>query len=226
MLCISLSDVSLIRPVKFGHSYEDRLVLNKICIEIEDGERVGIIGENGSGKTTLLRVMAGVFTPDGGLFNRNGDTRSFFDMGFGWEIELTGRENTYSRSVIDAQPMLSRTDYVNWVGEFSELGDHFDKPLKTYSAGMLARLAFSMCTFGSPQVLLIDEGIGTVDSHFRKKALRRLNEIYGEASVLVLATHDDSLLKQLCTRGVVIHKGKIQFDGTINDALSHNSTNS
>jgi len=220
---VSLHGVALTRLTVHGHSRDDRTVLDKVDLVINDGERVGVIGRNGAGKTTLLRIMAGVLLPDQGACERFGHLRAFLDLGYGLEPELSGRANSLSRAVIDELPVSERDGFVAWVESFSELGGQFEQPLKSYSTGMLARLVFSMCTYSTPEILLIDEGIGTVDAHFREKALSRLNEIYGGTSALVLATHDEVLLQQLCTRGIVIHQGRLVFDGSLTDALDHYS---
>jgi lipopolysaccharide transport system ATP-binding protein len=217
---VSLINVSLSRSfIRQKRSHDKRLVLNDICLDIKSGERVGIIGRNGAGKTTLLRTIAGILSPDSGSCERMGVTRAFLDPGYGLELELNGRENAYSRAVIDQLSGMRHEQFMTWVENFSELGYYFDQPLKSYSSGMLARLAFSMCTFDVPEILLIDEGIGTVDAHFRLKALQRLDNIYQDAAILVAATHDHMLLTQLCTRGIVMHQGKVCLDGTIEEAI-------
>ena len=217
---IFLNHVSMYRNM-VGHESRrtKKVVLNDVSISISVGERIALLGSNGAGKSTLLRLMAGIYKPDEGSIESNGDFSVFLDAGFGVDMRLTGRENCYSRAVITGVPINQIDEFIQWVSEFSELGDYFDQPLRTYSTGMIVRLVFSMCTFKIPEILLIDEGIGTVDTYFQEKAMARLEDIYNSSSILVIATHDQSLMRQLCKRGVVLNNGNIDFDGTLSDAL-------
>ena len=217
---ISLMNVSMSREmVGQDRKRHTNTVVNKVNLEIRSGDRIGLIGRNGAGKTTLLRLISGIFSPDQGEMKLEGQIKSFLDLGYGLEMHLTGRANAYSRSILDGVPKSQRAEFVSWVENFSELGDYFDRTLNSYSTGMVARLVFSMCTHKTPEILLIDEGIGTVDAYFQEKALARLNDIYSNSSILVIAAHDQSLMRQLCTRGIVVNNGNIDFDGTISDAL-------
>lgn len=217
---VSLKRVSMSREiVGDDRKRHTKTVINEVSLEIESGDRIGLIGRNGAGKTTLLRIISGIFDPDQGKTEIDGRIKSFLDLGYGLEMHLTGRLNAYSRSILDGVPKSEREEFVSWVEEFSELGDYFDQTLNSYSTGMIARLVFSMCTFEIPEILLIDEGIGTVDTYFQEKALARLEDIYNSSSILLIATHDQSLMGQLCTRGIVLNNGNIDFDGTLSDAL-------
>jgi len=217
---VSLKRVSMSREiVGDDRKRHTKTVINEVSLEIESGDRIGLIGRNGAGKTTLLRIISGIFYPDQGKTELDGRIKSFLDLGYGLEMHLTGRANAYSRSILDGVPKSEREEFVSWVEKFSELGDYFDQTLNSYSTGMIARLVFSMCTFEIPEILLIDEGIGTVDTYFQEKALARLEDIYNSSSILLIATHDQSLMGQLCTRGIVLNNGNIDFDGTLSDAL-------
>ena len=217
---VSLKRVSMSREiVGDDRKRHTKTVINEVSLEIESGDRIGLIGRNGAGKTTLLRIISGIFNPDQGKTEIDGQIKSFLDLGYGLEMHLTGRLNAYSRSILDGVPKSEREEFVSWVEKFSELGDYFDQTLNRYSTGMIARLVFSMCTFEIPEILLIDEGIGTVDTYFQEKAMARLEDIYNSSSILVIATHDQSLMRQLCKRGVVLNNGNIDFDGTLSDAL-------
>jgi ABC-type polysaccharide/polyol phosphate transport system ATPase subunit len=217
---ISLQSVSLSREI-VGHDRkrQKRTVIHEVNLEIGSGDRIGLIGRNGAGKTTLLRIISGILSPDQGRTKREGQIKSFLDLGYGLEMHLTGRANAYSRSILDGVPKPQREEFISGVEEFSELGDYFDQSLNSYSTGMIARLVFSMCTFKIPEILLIDEGIGTVDTYFQEKALARLDDFYNNSSILIIATHDQSLMRLLCTRGIVMNQGKIAFDGSLSDAL-------
>ena len=217
---ISLKGASLSREViGTDRKRQKKIVIHDVNLEMGSGDRIGLIGRNGAGKTTLLRIIAGILRPDQGSAEREGQIKSFLDLGYGLEMHLTGRANAYSRSVLDGVPKSQREEFISGVEKFSELGDYFDQSLNSYSTGMIARLVFSLCTFKIPEILLIDEGIGTVDTYFQEKALARLDDIYKNSSILIIATHDQSLMRLLCTRGIVMNNGKIDFDGTLSDAL-------
>lgn len=219
-ISISLKDASLSREViGTDRKRQKKRIIHDVNLEMGSGDRIGLIGRNGAGKTTLLRIIAGILRPDQGSAEREGQIKSFLDLGYGLEMHLTGRANAYSRSVLDGVPKSQREEFISGVEKFSELGDYFDQSLNSYSTGMIARLVFSLCTFKIPEILLIDEGIGTVDTYFQEKALARLDDIYKNSSILIIATHDQSLMRLLCTRGIVMNNGKIDFDGTLSDAL-------
>jgi len=195
-----------------------RDVIQNVTISIFDGERVGLLGPNGSGKTTLLRLMAGIFRPDKGSVVREGEVSTFLDGGFGLDPQLTGRSNCESRAIMARMRGVRAKGMVKWVEEFSELGDYFDQPVRTYSTGMIMRLVFAIGTAQTHQILLIDEGFATADAHFQTKALERLREMYNNAPIMVLASHSIDLLKQHCQRGIVIIDGQVAFDGTLESA--------
>ena len=218
---IFIQNVSMYRRMDNRNDHvKQKRVLDNISIDIKTGERIALLGSNGAGKSTLLRLMAGIYKPDEGSIESNGDFSVFLDTGFGVDIRLTGRENCYSRAVITGVPSNQIDEFIQWVSEFSELGDYFDQPLRTFSTGMIVRLVFSMCTAGTHDVLLIDEGIGTADARFQEKAFSRLSNLYDTAPILVLASHDRELLKQNCSRGIVMSKGKVLFDGEIHESIA------
>jgi lipopolysaccharide transport system ATP-binding protein len=218
---ISFLNVSMNRSVdnKNDHDKQKR-VLDSISLSIETGERVALIGDNGAGKSTLLRLIAGIYKPDEGSIERTGDFSVFLDAGFGVDMRLTGRENCYSRAIINGVPKGDIRQFIQWVSDFSELGEYFDQPVRTYSSGMVVRLVFSMCTARTHDVLLIDEGIGTADARFQDKAFSRLSHLYDSAPILILASHNPKLLKENCTRGIVMRDGRIIFDGDINESIA------
>jgi ABC-2 type transport system ATP-binding protein len=219
---IQLSSVRFTRSVIAADGKRStRRVLNDVDLRISNGERVGLLGSNGAGKTTLLRIMGGIFEPDYGRSERFGSVGLFLDAGYGLDHRLTGRENCESRAVVAGMPREKHAAFVEWVESFSELGKEFDLPISTYSTGMTARLVFSICTYETPDILLIDEGIGTADAVFQQKAFGRLNELFRDVRILVLASHDQSLLKQLCTRGIVVRSGRVDFDGALSNALEY-----
>jgi ABC-type polysaccharide/polyol phosphate transport system ATPase subunit len=218
---IFIQNVSMYRSMDNRNDHvKQKRVLDNIYIDIKTGERVALIGANGAGKSTLLRLMAGIYKPDEGSIDRVGDFSVFLDAGFGVDMRLTGRENCYSRAIINGVPKNDIQQFIQWVSNFSELSDYFDQPVRTYSTGMVVRLVFSMCTARTHDVLLIDEGIGTADARFQDKAFSRLSHLYDSAPMLILASHDPKLLKQNCTRGIVMRNGSVVFDGEINESIA------
>ncbi len=218
---ISLRGVSLERQLVIpGQGRLVKTVLNDINLTISSGERVGIVGMNGSGKSTLLRLMAGIYWPDAGEVKCKGEVATMFDAGFGLDHRLSGRRNCETRAILNKIPRKKRNDFVRWVDSFAELGDYFELPLSTYSSGMLTRLAFSLSVFESPDILLIDEGIGTADFQFRERAFSRLDEICEQSSVVVFVSHDKEILRQRCTRGILLEEGRVKVEGELNSVLS------
>jgi lipopolysaccharide transport system ATP-binding protein len=218
---IIFDDVSMVRrSLQQGTLLSNRRVIDGITFSVSDGERVGIIGRNGAGKSTLLRLIAGIYRPDSGTISPVDDVAVLLDAGFGLDTQLSGRANAITRAKLDRLERTEVTRYVSWVHEFSELEDYFDEPVKTYSTGMVARLVFSLSTAKSHNIILVDEGIGTADARFQVKAFAQLNNFYMTSSILVMASHDESVLRSNCTRGLVLEKGHLVFDGDIDAAIS------
>lgn len=183
--------------------------LAQIDLTLREGDRIGLVGHNGAGKTTLLRVLAGVYEPSSGRIEVKGRVAALFDMQAGMEGDATGRENIVLRGLLSGLSVPEITERTPWIEEFSGLGDYLDMPLRTYSAGMMIRLAFSVATCIEPDILLMDEWISTGDADFRERANRRLGEIVDKSKVMVLASHDDALLERWCTRRLQLSHGKI-----------------
>jgi ABC-type polysaccharide/polyol phosphate transport system ATPase subunit len=199
-----------------------RIVVNALdglSLSIAHGDRVAIIGKNGAGKTTLLRVLAGIYIPSPGRVRIDGKIAPLFDTGFGMDMDATGYENIRLRSLYLG---LSRKELASKIGdiaEFCELGSFLDMPLRTYSAGMLTRLAFAISTSIDPEILLLDEQIGAGDAAFMAKASRRFEQLIERSGILVLASHSDAAVRQFCTKGIVLENGRLVFFGPVNDAL-------
>lgn len=181
--------------------------LDNITLNISEGARVGLIGENGSGKTTLLRVLARTLVPTSGTAVTTGRVAAMLDGMLGIDPEATGYENIMIRGLVLG---LSRAEIERKkpeIAEFSGLGDRLNHSVHTYSSGMCARLTFSITTSVEPEILLIDEGIGTADVGFTARASERLREFMGRAGILVLASHSEVLLEQFCDTAIWFEKG-------------------
>ncbi len=196
------------------------LALDNISFTILSGEKVAIIGGNGAGKTTLLRTISSVYKPYVGVIDIDGSIRSLLELSFGMDQEATGRENLILRAeLLGISNAYFRSNIEDIIG-FTELGDKIDRQIKTYSSGMLLKLAFAISTVGSPQILLMDEWMSVGDDRFRKKAETKLLSIVKSANIFVIATHDMSLVKSLCTRVIFLRGGKIVYDGAVDEGLN------
>ncbi|MCD1645492.1 ABC transporter ATP-binding protein [Aurantimonas coralicida] len=193
--------------------------LADVNLSIADGERVALIGHNGAGKTTLLRVLAGIYPPQSGRLRVEGHIAPLFDIGFGMDPDATGYDNIRLRGLFLGLTRRQVEERVGDIADFTELGSFLDMPIRTYSAGMQARLSFAISTSIKPEILLLDEGIGAGDSAFIDKARARIQSFISQAAILVLASHSRGLLSQLCTRGVRLEHGRIIDDGPLEEVL-------
>ncbi len=187
--------------------------LEDVSFQIRDGERVGLLGHNGAGKTTLLRVLSGVYHPSSGNADINGEIGSLIDISLGIDPEATGRENIFIRGGLLGMKRKEIADNLESIINFSELGDFIDMPLRTYSTGMHLRLAFSVSTILRPEILLMDEWLSVGDESFRNKMQKRMNELVHSSNILVIASHSQELLRQICNRIIWFEHGKIKKDG-------------
>jgi homopolymeric O-antigen transport system ATP-binding protein len=188
--------------------------LENISLEVKDGDRLGLIGPNGSGKTTLLRVMAGVYEPVQGSYWCDGRITPLFDPQLGMDIEATGFENIIVRGLYMGMRREEIEAKLPEIAAFTELGDYLAMPVRTYSSGMMLRLAFAVSTCVAPEILLMDEWIAVGDPGFLAKAQRRMDEFVTQSSILVLATHNWDLLTQVCNRVIQLDSGHIKAMGT------------
>jgi ABC-type polysaccharide/polyol phosphate transport system ATPase subunit len=194
--------------------------LDQVSLQLRDGDRVALIGHNGAGKTTLLRVLAGIYEPRVGSIRIEGRVTPMFDINLGIDPESTGYENIILRGLylgLTRAEILARRDSV---AEFTELGPFLDIPVRTYSAGMQARLAFAMATCIEPEILLLDEGIGAGDASFLEKANERLDQFIKKAGILVLASHSVDLVRRLCNRALLMEHGRLLWGGGIEEGLA------
>ena len=182
--------------------------LSDLSFELSRGDRVGLVGHNGSGKTTLLRVLSGIYEPVRGRLEVSGRVSSLLDLSLGMDHEGTGLENIVLRGVLMGLPPAAIESKVDEIAEFSELGDYLSMPIRTYSSGMLLRLAFSVATSVSPEILLLDEWLSVGDATFREKAERRLLDMIESSAIMVLASHDESLIRRFCSRMLRLEHGR------------------
>jgi lipopolysaccharide transport system ATP-binding protein len=183
--------------------------LNDVSFELGDGDRVGLVGHNGSGKSTLLRVLAGAYEPLRGNVAVEGRIASMLNIWIGMDQEATGYENIFLRSVVMGFRPREIRPLVDEIIEFSELGDYIDMPMRTYSSGMAMRLAFAISTCVSADILLMDEWLSVGDHEFAEKAKGRLAALVKGAKILVLASHDESLIRANCNKIMRLSHGEL-----------------
>ena len=201
-------------------SHVSVVALRDINLMLTDGDRLGLIGHNGAGKTTLLRVLAGIYEPLCGRAQIKGTVASLTDITMGMDFERTGYENIVLRGVfLGLQPREMR-QMIPDIEEFTELGEFLELPLRTYSSGMLLRLAFAVTTAVVPEILIMDELIGAGDAAFVVKATARLNQMISSSRILVIASHDVETIRRLCTKAALLQTGRIVRIGPVDEVIS------
>ena len=201
--------------------------LRDITLDLRSGDRLGLVGHNGSGKTTLLQTLAGVYPPTAGTYRREGRIASLVNPTLGMEMDASGYENILLRGLILGMDRRSIHLAMPDIGEFSGLGDYLSMPVRTYSTGMLMRLAFSIVTSIRTDILLMDEWLSVGDVEFQHRAEERLRSVVSHAGILVLASHSPSLIERECNlvmelqHGLAV-QGPIPIDPSANQDRPHN----
>ncbi len=241
MTSIRLRDVSVDFPVYQGSSRSlkktlmragaggriladasQRLVvhaLDRISLDLEEGDRVALIGPNGAGKTTLLRVLAGTFEPTSGFIDVDGHVAPLFDAALGFNTDATGYENIVLRGVYMGMSPREMARRMDEIAAFTELGDYLQMPIRSYSSGMVMRLAFGVATCVHPEILLMDEWLLAGDAHFLEKARTRLADFVTGSKILVLASHSDLIVREWCNKGLFLERGQVRMFGPVDDVL-------
>lgn len=186
--------------------------IDDVSFSMAEGERVGLVGHNGAGKTTLLRALAGIYTPASGALDVRGKVASLLDISLGMDDEFTGYENIFMRAVLMGVTKSELKKKMDDIIDFSELGEYIKMPMRTYSAGMSMRLAFSVCTAFPADIVLMDEWLSVGDAEFSKKAEARLMEFISRSSILVLASHKPEQIEKICNRVITMSHGKMISD--------------
>jgi ABC-type polysaccharide/polyol phosphate transport system ATPase subunit len=193
--------------------------LNNITLSVNPGDRVGIIGHNGAGKTTLLWVFSSAYVPTSGSARVSGKISSLTDITMSLDPEASGYENIVTRAILLGMNYQKARALVPEVEEFTELGEYLNLPVRTYSTGMMLRLAFAVTTSVQADILIMDEMISAGDASFMEKATARINTLIAEASIFVLASHSESDLKRFCNRGIWLNRGELAGDGALDCML-------
>src|SRR5579863_4617405 len=182
--------------------------LDNISLELNEGDRLGLIGHNGAGKSTLLRVMSGAYSPSAGRIRVDGLVSALLTLGMGIDVEDTGYANIYNGGLLMGMRPAQIRDRVAEIADFTELGEYLHMPVRTYSTGMQVRLAFAIATSLEPDILLLDEVLGAGDAGFMIKAARRIEQLMAKASVLVLASHSNEVIREFCNNAVLLRSGR------------------
>lgn len=209
--------VAWIRRRKISSTFE---ALKGLDLVINEGESVAILGLNGSGKSTLLKLISGVMEPDEGQVLTRGRVAGLIEVGAGFHPELSGRENVFLNAAILGMQRKEVEERYDEIVAFSEIEPFIDQEVKHYSSGMFMRLAFSVAIHVELDILLVDEILSVGDAPFRQKCRMKFQELIARRKTLVVVSHDMEMVRELCTRGVVISKGEVIYDGEIEGAIS------
>ncbi len=200
--------------------------LRGINLELQAGDRIGLIGHNGAGKSTLLRVLSGVYEPVHGHIRQHGTMSALTDIMLGMDAEASGIDFIVTRGIVMGLTKREARNLIDEIGAFTELADRLHMPVRTYSTGMLLKLAFAVATTVTPDILLMDEVVGAGDARFQERAQKRLHDLMSRVSILVVASHNEQLLKSFCSHALVLHAGQIAHRGTVDDCLAYYHANS
>ncbi len=192
---------------------EEFWAIKDICLEIKQGERVGIIGRNGAGKSTLLKILSRITEPTSGSVYMRGRIASLLEVGTGFHPELTGRENVFLNGAILGMPRQEIRKKFDEIVAFSEVEKFLDTPVKRYSSGMYVRLAFAVAAHLEPEILLVDEVLAVGDAAFQKKCLGKMKNVAQEGRTIVFVSHNMAAIQNLCSKTVVLNKGVLDFSG-------------
>jgi ABC-2 type transport system ATP-binding protein/lipopolysaccharide transport system ATP-binding protein len=194
--------------------------LDGVSFAAEDGDRIAIVGHNGAGKTTLLRVAAGIYEPTGGSVMLKGRVMPLFNIMEGMAPDATGIEMIHTRGTLLGMTQKEIREKADDIIEFCDLGDYIQMPVRTYSSGMLMRLAFAITTAVESEVLIMDEVIGTGDAAFFERAERRMQEFVARSNVLLVATHSPDIVKKWCNKAMLFQHGKLVEAGPVDAVLA------
>ncbi len=199
----------LVALVKHKLSYEEFHALNDVSFEIKKGEVVGIVGNNGAGKSTLLKVISGILRPTKGEVELGGNVVPMLELGSGFDYDLTGRENIFLNGAILGYSESFLKSKYDEIVEFSELGDFINIPVRNYSSGMVMRLAFSIASMVSPDILIVDEILAVGDAAFQEKSYARMTELMSHGTTVLLVSHNLDQIRGLCDRVIWLDHGNV-----------------
>ena len=193
--------------------YNDFTALEHVSFEVKKGETLGLIGRNGAGKSTLLKVISGILKPTEGSVVCRGNVVPMLELGSGFDFDLTGRENIFLNGAILGYSKEFLHEKYDEIVEFSELGQFIEVPIRNYSSGMLARLAFSIATVVNPEILIVDEILSVGDAAFQEKSKKRMLELMGGGTTVLFVSHSLEQIREMCNRVVWLEHGNVKMVG-------------
>lgn len=202
-----------VRWLKRDLKSEDFWALTDVSFDVEKGDVIGIIGHNGAGKSTLLKVISGIMKPTKGMIEAHGNIVPMLELGSGFDMELSGRENIYLNGAILGYSEEFLNEKYDEIVTFSELGNFIEAPLRTYSSGMLARLAFSVACIVEPEILIVDEILSVGDADFQEKSRARMMDLMTGGTTVFFVSHSLKQIREMCNKVVWLEHGKIQAIG-------------
>ncbi|MDR1017918.1 MAG: ABC transporter ATP-binding protein [Lachnospiraceae bacterium] len=203
----------LIKTIKRQVSYDEFWALKDISFDVKRGDSVGLIGVNGSGKSTILKIIAGVLKPTKGSVYVGGSVAPLIELGAGFDIDLTARENVFLNGALLGHTRPEMEGFYDEIVEFSELHDFMDVPVKNFSSGMVARLGFSIATIGHPDILICDEILAVGDAKFQEKCMVRIHQLMNEGTTILFVSHSIEQVMDVCNKAVWINKGHLKMMG-------------
>lgn len=193
--------------------YREFTALDHVSFTVKKGETLGLIGRNGAGKSTMLKVISGILKPTEGSVVCHGNVVPMLELGSGFDMDLTGRENIFLNGAILGYSEEFLKEKYEEIVEFSELGQFIEAPIRNYSSGMLARLAFSIATVVQPEILIVDEILSVGDAQFQEKSKRRMLELMGGGTTVLFVSHSIEQIREMCNRVVWLERGSVRADG-------------
>ncbi|AKB49880.1 ABC transporter [Methanosarcina barkeri str. Wiesmoor] len=204
------SPADRLKEIFFRKKYHrDIVALEDISFEVQEGETLGIVGQNGAGKSTILKILSGILLPDTGSIEIGGKVTGLLELGTGFNPELTGIENIYMNGTFLGMPRAEIDEKKSEIMDFAELGEFIYEPIRTYSSGMLMRLAFSVAIHAEPKCFLVDEALSVGDAYFQQKCMRKILEFKNTGGSIIFVSHDMNAVKTLCDSAILLDKGRV-----------------
>lgn len=207
----------IVKRLSHQMKYKEFWALRDVSFSVERGDVIGIIGRNGAGKSTILKCIAGIYKPTSGKITAMGNIVPMLELGSGFDMEMTGQENIFLNGAILGYSEEFLKEKHDEIVAFSELGDFIYEPIRTYSSGMLMRLAFSVATVVNPEILIVDEILSVGDSKFQKKSRARMNELMGGGTTVFFVSHDIRQIKEMCNKVAWLSHGELKMFGSVNE---------
>ena len=210
----------IIKLLKKELMFDEFWALRNVSFELKKGDRLGILGLNGAGKSTLLKIIAGVYQPTEGTVTHTGVIAPMLELGAGFDLQYTGKENIFLYGSILGYSKKYLTEKYDEIVEFSELKDFINVPLKNYSSGMRARLGFAIATIADPEILILDEVLSVGDAKFRKKSESKIMEMFERGVTVLFVSHSLDQVKRLCNKAIILQKGTLIAQGDVEDVAN------